>query len=269
MAAPTRDELERRKNQLEIERGEPITLDRLTRDFAMFQRRRGHRHSTDDLTTAWYAVTHAPAKVERALDLGTGIGSVGLSVAWKFPDANVTAIEVQAVSYALLLENVRANDLGDRVRTIHGDLRNFEPDAPFDLVTGSPPYFDVKDGIVSADSQRAAARFELHGDVRDYCRAAARAMAPEGRFVFCFPTLQIHRAKKACAEHRLRVIAMCDVVPKIASAPLFTLFCGVHAEAEGPPEIVIETPLVVRNHKGEHTEAMLDVRRTFGFAVTE
>ncbi|MGH7282850.1 MAG: tRNA1(Val) (adenine(37)-N6)-methyltransferase [Polyangiaceae bacterium] len=233
----------------------------------MFQRRRGHRHSTDDLTTAWYAVTHAPERVERVLDLGTGIGSVGLSVAWKFRDATITAIEVQDVSYALLLENVRANDLGDRVQCIRGDLRNFETDTPFDLVTGSPPYFDVKDGIVSVDSQRAAARFELHGDVRDYCAAAARAMAPHARFVFCFPTLQIDRAKRACAEHRLGILTMCDVVPKTDISPLFTLFCCAHEEASSAQAIVVEPPLVVRSEKGDHTEAMLAVRRTFGFAM--
>lgn len=266
MAALSASELEERRKTLEIERSEPITVDRLTRDFAMFQRRRGHRHSTDDLTTAWYAVTHAPAKVERILDLGTGIGSVGLSVAWKFSHAKLTAIEVQEVSYALLGENVRANDLADRVHTVHGDLRTYVPDARFDLVTGSPPYFDVRDGIVSADSQRAAARFELHGDVRDYCRAASRAMEADGRFVFCFPSLQIDRAHRACREHRLRVLTTRDVVPKTDVAPLFTLFSCAHEDAGGPSETIVEAPLVVRNEKGEHTKAMLDVRRTFGFA---
>ena len=267
MPALSASELEERRKALEIERGEPMTVDRLTRDFAMFQRRRGHRHSTDDLTTAWYAVTHAPSNVERMLDLGAGIGSVGLSVAWKFPEARLTAIEVQAVSYALLVENVRANDLADRVHTVHGDLRSYEPSASFDLVTGSPPYFDVRDGIVSADSQRAAARFELHGDVRDYCRAAAHAMHAASRFVFCFPTVQIDRARRACAEQGLRILTTCDVIPKIHIAPLFTLFsCARELEGE-ERETVAEPPLVVRNEEGEHTDAMLEVRRKFGFAL--
>lgn len=268
MAALSASELEKRRKALEIERGEPMTVDRLTRDFAIFQRRRGHRHSTDDLATAWYAVTHAPAKVERLLDLGTGIGSVGLSVAWKFPHATVTAVEVQDVSYAILVENVRANGLGDRVHAIHGDLRSYAPgDASFDLVTGSPPYFDVKDGIVSADAQRAAARFELHGDVRDYCRAAASAMHEGSRFVFCFPTLQIDRARRACAEHRLRILTTCDVIPKLDIAPLFTLFSCAREIDDEARATIVEPPLVVRNENGAHTDAMLEVRRTFGFAV--
>ena len=48
----------------------------LSGDWRIFQRIEGHRWSLDDLLTAWYGVTHAPARVERALDLGCGIGSV-------------------------------------------------------------------------------------------------------------------------------------------------------------------------------------------------
>ncbi|HEX7663744.1 MAG TPA: methyltransferase [Polyangiaceae bacterium] len=264
-----RTALEARRAQLEAERGEPMTLDHLTAEWSMFQRRRGHRHSTDDLTTAWYAVTHAPPSPRRLLDLGTGIGTVGLSVLWKFPDAHLTAVEVQAVSYAILRENVEANGLEDRVATIHGDMRDFNPDPVFELVTGSPPYFDVADGIVSADSQRAAARFELHGDVRDYCAAARRALAPNGHFVFCFPTPQIERAFDACKMHRFAVRSRCDVEPRKSYAPLFTLFWTMREEDVPNAETTIEAPLVVRTDAGVHTPEMLRVRQTFGFALGE
>lgn len=270
MPALGRVALEARRLALETERGEPMTLDSLTADFAMFQRRRGHRHSTDDLTTAWYAVTHAPplpSGPAKLLDLGAGIGSVGLSVLWKFPDAHLTAVEVQAVSYALLRENVEVNGLDARVTTIFGDLRELGPAPVFQLVTGSPPYFDVSDGIVSADSQRAAARFELHGDVRDYCDAARRALAPGGHFVFCFPTLQIERAIDACKMHRLAIRSRCDVVPKIGIEPLFTLFWTMREEDVPAAASVVEPPLVVRDESGKHTPAMLKVRQTFGFAL--
>jgi tRNA1(Val) A37 N6-methylase TrmN6 len=263
--ALTREQLLVRRSQLEAERGEPITLDALTRDFSMFQRRRGHRHSTDDLLTAWYAVSKAPAVSLRLLDLGSGIGSVGLSVLWRFEQATLTAIEVQDVSHALLRENVNANELERRVHTIHGDLRHFETHEDFDLVTGSPPYFDVNDGIVSADSQRAAARFELHGDVRDYCLAARKALAPGGRFIFCFPTLQTDRAKRACAAADLSILSLRDVVPRKNVAPLFSLYACARNDDPSVTTFVHEPPFVVRDEDGNHTPEMKGVRATFGF----
>ena len=241
-----------------------MTLDSLTRDFRIFQRRRGHRHSTDDLLTAWYAAfkTHEEGLTpQRLLDLGTGIGSVGLTLAWCFPEADVTAIEVQPGSFRLLCENVWANGVEARVRTIQGDLRHDLPSGAFDLVTGSPPYFDVKSGIVSADPQRAGARFELCGDVGDYCRAAARAVAPGGLFVFCFPTVQRARAEKACEAAALPILTTRDVIPKEGLAPLFSLFVCAH-ERTGPTEV--EPPFVVRDAQGTHTAEMTAVRTLFG-----
>jgi tRNA1(Val) A37 N6-methylase TrmN6 len=253
-------EQEARKAELEAELGEEMTLDGLTRDYRIFQRRRGHRHSTDDLLTAWYAATHAPAGVTRMLDLGTGIGSVGLSLAWRFPDAALTAVEVQRVSFRLLRENVWANGVEARVTAILGDLREAVTAGEWELVTGSPPYFDVKSGLVSADSQRAAARFELHGDVRDYCNAARRALAPGGRFVFCFPTAQRARAEAACEGAELSIVSSRDVIPKEGLPALFSLFaCSLENAAHA-----VEAPFVVRDREGRHTAEMSAARAIFG-----
>ncbi len=264
-APPTDLELAERQQALSTELGGAVTLDGLTRDYRIYQRRRGHRHSTDDLLTAWYAVTHAPnLPISTLLDLGTGIGSVGLSVLWRFPEATLTAIEVQDVSYRLFLSNLWANGVEDRVRPIHGDLRSSVPEGrTWPLVTGSPPYFDVKNGKVSADSQRAGARFELKGDVTDYCRAARRALASQGRFVFCFPTVQRARAERAIDGAELDLVAARDVVPRVGIPALFSLFaCRLRGEGDAPPSL--EAPFVVRDSEGNHTAEMTAVRALFG-----
>jgi tRNA1(Val) A37 N6-methylase TrmN6 len=242
-----------------------LTQDQLTAEWTILQRRRGHRHSTDDLLTGWYAAEKTSGHRQRLLDLGAGIGTVGLLLLWRSPGAKLTAIEVQAVSFALLEENVARNTLRDRVRAIHGDLRHVRLDGEtFDVVTGSPPYFDPKDGIVSADSQRAHARFELRGDVRDYCVAARAALARGGRFVFCFPTNQRARAEAAIAEAELMIVTSRDVVPRDGIAPLFSLFSCRHREdAGGAP--VLEAPYVVRDERGEPTSEHARSRATFGF----
>jgi tRNA1Val (adenine37-N6)-methyltransferase len=260
-------EIEQRRLRLERELGSPVTVDRLTRDFVLFQRRRGHRHSTDDLLTAWYATAHVRADAEaRLLDLGAGIGSVGLSVLWFARSgghvARLTAIEAQEMSYRLLQENVDASGVADAVTTLHGDLRDPSLVAGqlFDVVTGSPPYFDVQKGIVSADSQRAHARFELRGDIRDYARAAARVLDERGVFVFCFPSNDKARAEAACDDAGLSPLSVCDVVPRAGRPPLFSLFAYARAPAG---ERRCET-FVVRDADGEHTEELTRARRTFG-----
>jgi len=242
-----------------------ITIDALTAGWSIAQRKKGHRHSTDDLLTGWYAgeIVRAPRTL---LDLGAGLGSVGLIALWRSPpDATLVAIEAQDVSFALLEGNIARNGLGDRVRAIHADLRHVRLDQTFDLVTGSPPYWDVSEGVLPEDSQKAHARFELRGDVRDYAIAARTALAEGGRFVFCFPTVQRARAELACAAVELAITRARDVIPRAGAAPLFTLFAARRAE-DGDEPFVEEAQHIVRDEHGTPTAMHAAARAALGFS---
>ena len=256
---------EARRKELESELGEPVTVDGLTATWSIFQRKNGHRHSTDDLMTGWYALEKqglVPKRVDRVLDLGAGIGSVGLLVLSGLdPDAKLTSIEAQSISFRFLVENVRANGLEKRVTMLQGDIRDTFIDEKFPLITGSPPYFPTSAGIVPADSQKAHARFELRGDVGDYCRIARERLEPDGVFVFCFPWQQRQRAVKAAHFHGFAIASERDVVPREGLSPLFSLFACHVARTQG----LVEESFVVRHANGDHTPAMDAVRARFGF----
>ena len=245
---------------LESALGEAITIDALSGGWNIAQRVAGHRHSADDVLTAHFALRFA-GDARRVLDLGTGIGGVGLLVLWGLPHASLVCVEAQEISHRLLLANIEGNALGPRVEPHLGDLRAFRSAERFPLVTGSPPYFPLGTGIVPADAQKAHARFELRGDVADYARAAAHHLADEGTFVFCFPTPQRARALAAVTGAGLVTIAMRDVIPRRTLAPLFTLFaCRKTGGAA-----VVEEPLAVREQDGALTGEMQGVRERFGF----
>ncbi|MDP3273846.1 MAG: methyltransferase [Deltaproteobacteria bacterium] len=262
------EQLEARRVELEATINEPVTLDFVAGEFRLFQRKRGHRYSTDDLLTAYYAIAKAPTEVHTMLDLGTGIGSIGISCAWKFEEAELYAIEAQEISYLFLRENLWANDLNARTVTARGDLREVTKAPPwgeklFDLVTGSPPYWAATDGILSPDSQRARARFEMLGDVSDYCVAAKRMLKPEGHFVFCFPQNQCARALKSVADAGLAVRVRQDVFPQAGLPAILSLFCCVHAEASRAAEVV-EPALTVRDSQRLTTAEMNVARAVLG-----
>jgi tRNA1Val (adenine37-N6)-methyltransferase len=249
--------------ELEAELGEPITLDALTATWQIAQRAAGHRHSVDDVLTAHYAVRElAGSGAARVLDLGSGIGGVGLLALWALGTAaRLVCVEAQPISHRLLVANVAGNGLDHRVAARLGDLRELALAERFALVTGSPPYFPVGTGVLPADSQKAYARFELRGDVGDYARAAARHLDEAGVFVFCFPTPQRARAIARVADAGLHVTAYRDVVPRVGLRPLFTLFACRRARAA----CRVDPPLEVRTRDGAVTAEMLAIRRRFGF----
>jgi tRNA1(Val) A37 N6-methylase TrmN6 len=252
---------------LEAELGERISIDGLTGGWKIAQRVAGHRHSADDVLTAAYALRHVAGRgVTRALDLGTGIGTVGLLVLWGLgPAATSCGVEAQELSYRLLRANLAGNGLAGRVEPRLGDLRELALAERFPLITGSPPYFPVGTGIIPADSQKAHARFELRGDVADYARAAARHLADDGVFVYCFPTAQRARGLAAAPAAGLVVTHYQDVIPREGLTPLFTLVACRWPAAATP--LFVEAPFVVRVADGRLSPDMQQVRASFGFVV--
>src|SRR6186997_945779 len=126
MASTIHQRFVSRLPSLQQEMGEELFVSGLVGPYRIFQRTNGHRHGIDDATTAWYALQKTPP-VKRTLDLGTGIGTVGLAVLWALGEgAELTCVESQQVSYRLLCENILGNGLNRSVRAIHGDIRDLD-----------------------------------------------------------------------------------------------------------------------------------------------
>lgn len=86
----------------------------------------------------------APAAAPlRVLDLCTGSGIIGLTIAAEQRHATVTLTDVSKEALAVAAENAQALQLSDRVSLYCGDLFSALPnDELFDLITANPPYID-------------------------------------------------------------------------------------------------------------------------------
>jgi tRNA1Val (adenine37-N6)-methyltransferase len=246
------------------------TLDALSGHFRIFQLRDGHRFSTDDLLTAWYGTTWGPSAA-RILDLGSGIGSVGMIAAWRLPGARVVTIEAQEESVRLARKSIEYNGLGDRYEARLGDFRDstvLRPDERFDLVLGSPPYFPLGTGLEGDHPQKVACRFELRGDVGDYCLAAARALDDGGVFACVFPEAQRPRVEGAARQASLTVVRERPVVFREGDPPLIALF-ALSRDGDLPPahrqRPWREPPLVIRTASGAVHPEYAAVKLVVGF----
>ncbi|NDC37282.1 MAG: hypothetical protein EBZ48_04435 [Proteobacteria bacterium] len=247
---------------LEAELGLKLMISGLTGPLRIFQRTNGHRYSIDDVMTAWYALQKCPSAT-RLLDLGAGLGTVGLVTLWGLSEeASLVSIEAQEVSYKLLRATISCNGLSSRVAAHYGDLRELNLNSRFSLITGSPPYFPKHAGIIPSDPQKAHARFELRGDVGDYARVARRHLEADGIFVFCFPFQQKARCLKLVAEAGLTIYTLRDVIPRRGRPALFSLYS---AGLNVGQALVEEHPFVVADESGIYTEEMRQMQLSRGF----
>jgi tRNA1(Val) A37 N6-methylase TrmN6 len=246
------------------------TLDALSGHFRIFQLRRGHRFSTDDLLTAWYGTTWAPT-ASTVLDLGSGIGSVGMIAAWRLPGARFVTVEAQPASVRLARKSAAYNGLTDRYDIREGDLRDrgvLGEAERFDLVLGSPPYFPPGSGIEGDHAQKVACRFELRGDVHDYASVAARHLAAGGVFACVFPEEQRARLEAAAQASALVIVRRRPVVFREGEPPLVTLF-AMTRQSDLPPSTHertwVEPPLVIRTAAGGVHPEYAAIKLAIGF----
>ena len=251
--------------------GEGESLDMLSGEWRIFQRRDGHRYSTDDLLCAWFACRCAEdrgVRVERALDLGAGIGSVGMIVAWRNPHARLVAVEAQAISADLFARSIRFNGADGRIDLRRGDLRDesiVTETAWFDLVTGSPPYFDEAEGVVSDRPQRGPCRFEQRGGVEGYAAAGARALAPHGVMALVHTWAARERVARSAAAAGLVVVGMHPVAFREGKAPHLGLYELAHPAAGRGASASPLPPLVIRDDRDARTAEYSAAREWVGF----
>ena len=255
----------------ELEPGE--TLDAVSGFYRLFQLKDGHRFSTDDVLTSWYGTSGCPC-ARTVLDLGSGIGTVGVMAAWRLQGARVVSVEAQEQSVRLARKSIRWNGLEDRYDIRLGDFRDpnvIRPEERFDLVLGSPPYFPLGSGVVGDHPQKIACRFETRGTIADYCAAAVRLLAPGGYFACVFPVTpkaQHERVLEAARAAGLSIVRWRPVVLREPDLPLLGLF-GM-ARSSDLPDFMrerawMEPPLVIRAKDGSIHPEYSAVKLSFGF----
>jgi tRNA1Val (adenine37-N6)-methyltransferase len=248
------------------------TLDAISGHFRLFQLRDGHRFSTDDILTAWYGTSWCPA-ARAALDLGSGIGTVGMICAWRLPGAKFVTVEAQAESVVLAKKSASYNGLNDRYEIRQGDFRAegiLEAGEKFDLITGRPPYFPQGAGIESEHPQKLACRFELRGTVADYCSTAAKHLAAGGFFACVFPheAAQLARVDAGAREAGLVIVRKRPVVFREGDPALVGLFGMMRADdlpgwMRG--QSWVEPDLIIRTRDGKIHPEYSALKLAIGF----
>ncbi len=276
VSGPARTELE--STPATTEAGAPLqiepyeTLDAISGHFRLFQLRDGHRFSTDDILTAWYGTSWCPT-ARTALDLGSGIGTVGMISAWRLPGARFVTVEAQKDSVALAKKSARYNGLADRYEIREGDFREpgiLGPDEQFDLITGSPPYFAPDAGVKSEHPQRLACRFELRGTVADYCATVAKHLARGGFFACVFPVepAQLARVEAGAKAAGLVIVRKRPIIFREDEPPLIGLF-GMMRAGDLPEwfrgHTWEEAPLTIRTRDGKVHPEYSAVKLAIGF----
>jgi release factor glutamine methyltransferase len=78
-------------------------------------------------------------KIKSILDIGTGSGCIALALAHAFPQAKITATDLNPLALELAQENAEKNNIKN-IKFVKSDLFKNIQDQTFDLIVSNPPY---------------------------------------------------------------------------------------------------------------------------------
>ena len=191
----------------------------------LVQPTRGHRVGSDAVL-----LSAAVGSVDgRIVDVGAGVGAVGLAVVSRSARATADLVEIDPELARLAAGNAARNALTSRIRVFQADVGDAQArraaglaDEAADCVFTNPPFFDPRTARVSPDPSRARAHAFLPDASNDapligWVRACLALLAPSGRLVM------IHRPDAlaqilTAVGNRAGALALLPVHPRAGSS---------------------------------------------------
>ena len=154
------------------------------KQFVVHQDRCAMKVGTDGtLLGAWATLDNPNGRI---LDIGTGTGLIALMMAQRYPQAHVTAIDIDAEAVGQASDNVRQSPFAKRIQVYQADVNSFESAEKYDAIVCNPPYFN--NALTCPDNQRTQARHTLSLSYQQLMAAAYRLLSEEGRFSLIMPS---------------------------------------------------------------------------------
>lgn len=165
-------------------------------------RQRGYRVNVDALLLAAFAAAGRAFPARHAVDLGSGVGGVGLSLLHLRAARHLTMLELDPRLVELAAKNARANGWDASVDVHCHDLGRALPTALHaiaDVVVANPPYVPPGRGRAPA-SVRAPARM---GSLETFVHAARVVAGRRARVCFVYPAIELTTLMATFREHGL------------------------------------------------------------------
>lgn len=154
------------------------------KQFTVYHDRCAMKTGTDAVILGAYA--RCESDNARILDVGTGCGIISLMLAQRFPDARITAIEIEENAAIQAKENVESSPWKDRIEVVCGDFKKIDLPNKFDLIVSNPPYFN--NSLQSENCEKNIARHSVELNFIDLTGKASCLMTDKSLLSIIIPS---------------------------------------------------------------------------------
>ena len=158
----------------------------------------GYRFGFDSVFLASFVNGYIKKYIKKRLllaDIGAGVGSISLIIAFKNDNIEITAIENNEDYLKLAEENILTNFLNEKIKLINENIFNINKNFTnyFDIVVSNPPYHsangNLSNNILTDKSKRIV-------DLEKWLQISISLLKNKGTLFVIFPTDILHKVLK-------------------------------------------------------------------------
>ncbi len=210
----------------------------------LYQPSKGYRYNSDSIFLYDFIRLFKPKG--KVLDVGCGVGIVGLLVARDFP-VSMSIVDIQKHMIEYAERNYEANEID--VLSYVSDFDEFDEGERYEYIISNPPFYDSA-VTQSEDEHVNIARYSHHLPLAKFVNSAKKLLKPRGFFIFCYDAKQVDAALAQLRESKLNPEVLRFVHPKADREAKIVL---IVARANSRSMIKVLPPLIVFDANNGYT----------------
>ena len=152
---------------------------------------------------------------KRILDICTGTAPIPLILSRK-TKASIIGVEIQKNIADLAEESVKINGLDDQIKIINADIKSYQTEEKFDLITCNPPYFKVTSlKNLNENQAKSIARHEITIDLETIIKISSKLLNDQGIFGLVHRPSRLIEIVNLCEKYSLEIKKIQFVYPRI------------------------------------------------------
>ncbi len=176
-----------------------VTVDKILRGkISIIQLKKGFRYGFDAVFLAAF-VNGYLKKLKRKnfllADVGSGVGTISLIIAYQNDEINITAIENNDSYLEIANENIVRNNFQKKINLMQGDIFNIDSHLlnRFDVVVTNPPFHDKKQKISENELDNYAKRIINY---ESWIENSVKLLKDKGTIFLIIPTGLLEKSLK-------------------------------------------------------------------------
>ncbi len=222
------------------------------KQFSVAHHRCAHKVGTDGVLLGAWVKAENPKTI---LDVGTGSGVIALMLAQRFPEAQITAIEMDHDSAEQAKENAASSPFAERIQIRCGDFLQHLFRDEFDLIVSNPPFF--KGNTSSGKPPRDRARHEQHLPHEPFIANVCCLLSPGGTFALILPKEEGEQFIEQCSSSLFLQRQTSGKGSPTSPIKRFLLQFGKE------PALLQKDSLTLRNDEGSFSQTYRELTRDF------